>query len=364
MAGSKLRVAQWGTGDVGRRAMRGVLRHPRLQLVGALVYDEGKIGKDAGEVCGEPPAGVLCTVDRNEILGLKPDCVIYTPRATGPAASRAGLSVAEVLDDVVPLLEGGANIVTTVTDFHAGGHPRLGAGLDRLKAACERGGSSIFATGSDPGFALEQLPFTFLALQREIRSISILEYGDMSRRPSPHMLFEQVGFGKPMSSFIPEARSEHLIDGYGQPLAALARAAGFEVDEIVARGEAAAAKNDTELLAGRIEAGTIGAQRYFMSVISGGKQVVKLEQYMYVTAAVEPDWGIGKSGWRVIVDGDAPFDVRAEFPVPTEQIGQYVPAYNANLAVNSIPYVCAAAPGFVTSEQMPPIVPAGPIADR
>ena len=57
---------------------------------------------------------------------------------------------------------------------------------------------------------------------------------------------------------------------------------------------------------------------------------------------------------------DAPFDADLTFPVPQEEIGSFVPAYNANLPVNAIPYVCAAAPGILTTEDLPPIVPRGP----
>ena len=32
------RVVQWGTGAVGVEAMRGILDHPDLELVGAKVY--------------------------------------------------------------------------------------------------------------------------------------------------------------------------------------------------------------------------------------------------------------------------------------------------------------------------------------
>lgn len=64
------------------------------------------------------------------------------------------------------------------------------------------------------------------------------------------------------------------------------------------------------------------------------------------------------------VNGDAPFDADLTFPIPSDRIGEFVPAYNANLPVNAIPYVIKAKPGIVTTEQLPPILPAGPIEDR
>jgi hypothetical protein len=365
MNSTRYRVVQWATGDVGRRAMREVIRHPALELVGVLVYDTAKAGVDAGEICGEGRTGIVATTDRNSIFKLKADCVLYMPRATGAANARAGLTIPQVLDDVVTLLEAGTNIVTTCTDFHAGGHPRLGEkGLARIWAACKRGNSSLYATGTDPGLVSEQIAFALLCAQRKVESVEIIEYGDLSQRPSSHMIFDQMGFGKAMKDFSSERWAAHLLEEYGGPLSMLADAAGFTVDKTSARGEVAAARQDTKIVAGQVKAGTVAAQRFIMAVHSGGQEVVRLDQYAYVTRDVDPAWEIRKTGWRVRVNGDAPFDADLTFPVPLEKIGSYVPAYNANLPVNAIPYVCAAAPGILTTEDVPPIVPRGPRAKK
>ncbi len=139
MDSRRYRVAQWATGNTGQRALREVIRHPALDLVGVLVFDPAKEGVDAGELCGEGQTGIAATRDRAAVFELNADCVLYMPRAAGDPRARAGLTVGEVIDDVVTLLESGTNIVTTVTDFHAGGHPRLGEeGFARIRAACRR----------------------------------------------------------------------------------------------------------------------------------------------------------------------------------------------------------------------------------
>jgi hypothetical protein len=48
------------------------------------------------------------------------------------------------------------------------------------------------------------------------------------------------------------------------------------------------------------------------------------------------------------------------FPVPLDVLAEYVPAYNANGLVNAIPYVCAARPGILTTEDLPHFVARGP----
>jgi hypothetical protein len=360
MSPRRYRVVQWATGNTGQRALREVIRHPAFDLVGVLVYDPEKDGVDAGDLCGETPTGIAATCDRKAILGLDADCVVYMPRATGAGPTRAGLSIDELVDDVVALAESGINIVSTCTDLFAGGYSRLGNGRARIRAACERGNASIFATGSNPGFMTEELPLALLSMQRRVDSVEIEEFGDVSRRDSPHMLFEQMGFGKPLGEFHPERRASHLLGEYAPALDVLTAAAGVTVDEWSATGEVAAACNDVTIVAGDIAAGTAAAQRAMMIGRRGSTDIVKFTQYAYCTTDVDPAWDIRPTGWRIRVQGDAPFDADLAFPVPLPELGSFVPAYNANRAVNAIPYVCAAPPGILSTLDLPHITPAGP----
>lgn len=360
MSAPRLRVVQWATGNTGQRALREVIRHPQLDLVGVLVYDTAKDAADAGKLCDEPPTGVTATTDRAAVMALGADCVLYMPRATGSGRTRAGLTQAELLDDIVPMLAAGTNIVTTCTDLVARGL-RLGEdGRARVLEACEKGGSSVWASGSDPGFMTETLPFALLSLQRRVDCIEIEEFGDVSRRPSPHMIMEQMRFGKPLDEFDPDRRKTHLFGEYQPALTVLADAAGFDVDEWSATGGVAAAREDTPIVAGTIAAGTAAAQRVVIVGRSGGAEVVRFTQYAYCTTDVDPAWDLRPTGWRIRVHGDAPFDVDLAFPVPLDELASYVPAYNANGPVNAIPYVCAARPGILTTEDLPVILPRGP----
>jgi 4-hydroxy-tetrahydrodipicolinate reductase len=357
---SRLRVIQWATGNTGQRALREVIRHPRLELVGVRVYDPAKDGVDAGELCGEGPTGVPATADRDVILQVAADCCIYMPRATGRGQTRAGLSEDELVQDVIALLDKGTNIVTTVSDLFARG-ARLGEdNRAKVVQACEKGNASVWASGSDPGFITETLPMALLSVQRRVDLIQIEEFGDLSRRPSAHMVMEQMRFGKPLDQFDPDRRKTHLFGEYQPPLSVLADLAGFEIDEWTAEGGVAAAKQDLRIVAGEIRSGTAAAQRIIINGRSGGVDRIRFVQYGFVAMDVEPDWGLQPTGWRIRVHGDAPFDIRMPFPVPLDDLANYVPAFNANGPVNAILYVCAARPGILTAEDLPHILPRGP----
>jgi 4-hydroxy-tetrahydrodipicolinate reductase len=342
------RVVQWATGNIGGRALREVIRHPDLDLVGVLVFDPAKAGVDAGVLCGEGPVGLVATDDRAAMRVVDADCVLYMARTFD-------------LDDVVALLESGTNVVTTRGELSGGGRSLGDEARARVLDACMRGNSSIYATGSSPGFITDALPMALLSMQRRVEMIEIDEFANLSRRDSPHLLFEQMGFGRPIASY-DSRRSAYLLGEFSPALAALAEAAGRPVDEWSCHGEVAATRAPTSLAAGELEAGTIGAQRTVIAGKCRGSDVVRFTANWYCTAAVEPAWDLRPTGWRVRVVGDAPFDVELPFPVPLDELGSFTPAYTANRPVHAIPYVCAADPGILSTTDLPPIVPAGPTA--
>jgi 2,4-diaminopentanoate dehydrogenase len=342
----RYRVVQWATGNIGTRALREVIRHPGLDLVGVLVHDPAKDGVDAGLLCGEAATGVVATSDRAAILGLAADCVLYMPRRLD-------------LDDVVALLESGTNVVATLGVLGDGGHRLDPADRGRVVDACARGGASVYATGSSPGFITDALPFALLSLQRHVDAIEIEEFADLSRRDSPHLLFQQMGFGRPVASFDAN-RSSHLLGEFGPPLGVLAAAAGRPVDAWTAGGEVAGARRTTAIAAGEIPAGAVAAQRTTIVGRQDGAEVVRFSATWYCTADLEPAWDLGSTGWRVRVRGDAALDVTIAFPIPVEELGAFTPALTANRPVNAIPYVCAAPPGLLSTADLPPITPAGP----
>ncbi|MWA02455.1 dihydrodipicolinate reductase [Actinomadura sp. LD22] len=339
----KHRVVQWATGNIGTRALRGVIEHPALDLAGVYVHTPGKAGTDAGELCGLAPIGVAATHDIDAILALGADCVLYMPRA---------LDVGEVCR----LLEAGANVVTTRGEFHhpASVPPEV---RERVEAACERGGTSIHSTGSSPGFISEAVPLTLASIQRRLDRLTISEFADLSRRDSPGLLFDVMGFGKPPAAF-DEGRLSHGRVSFGPSLRLVAEALSMPLDSLEADGEVATARGGVRIAAGELEAGTVAAQRITVSGIRGGKAVLRFRAVWYCTADLDPEWDVRATGWHIAVDGDAPLDIDMRFPVPIERMAAVSPGYTANRAVNAVPAVCAAPPGIRTTVDLPHILAA------
>lgn len=336
-----LRVVQWATGNIGSRALRAVIQHPRLELAGVYVHSPDKDGRDAGDLCGIGPTGVLATGDADRILALGADCVLYMPQGCDMAM-------------VSRVLASGANVVTTRGEFH---RPESLAPEDRrtVEEACRQGGSSVHSTGSSPGFISEVVPLALTSMQRRLDSLVIEESADLSRRPSPELLLGLMGFGTRPEGFDP-GRWAHGVQSFGPSLRLVAEAVGLPLDEVTGTGEVATARRDTTIAAGTLEAGTVAAQRMIVTGVRGGRPLLTFQATWYCTDDLDPAWELSPTGWRVTVDGDAPMDVGIRFAVPLERMAELSPGFTANRAVNSVAAVCAAPPGIRTSIDLPQVV--------
>ena len=343
MASGPYRVVQWATGNIGLRSLRAVIEHPELELVGLFVYSDAKAGKDAGELCGLPPTGVTATKDVDAIVGLRADCVLFM-------GDRADVDV------ICRLLESGANVVSTRSEFHrpAGMDPEM---RSHIEAACAAGSSSLYSTGSSPGFITEALPFALLSLQRRLDRLTIDEFADMSSRNSPEMIFDLMGFGRPPEHFDPRGVEAHGGGAFAGSLGLVADALSLPLDDVVASGTVAVATKTVDIAAGTVEAGTIAAQRLEVSGMRDGRPLLTFRANWYLTPEVEPAWDLRETGWRVLVEGDTPLDVDIRFPVPADEWAATSPGLTAHRPVNAVPYVCAAEPGIRTTVELPQIIP-------
>lgn len=336
------RVVQWATGNIGTRSLRTVLEHPKLELVGVYVYAENKEGLDAGELCGLGPVGIKATRNIDDIIGLRPDCVLYMPLSPEVA-------------DVCKLLESGANVVTTRTEFFNPAHLEA-EDREQVEAACRRGGSSLHSNGSSPGFITEALPLVLTSLQRRLDCIHIREFADVSSRNSPDLLFDIMGFNQSREEASSEGRAWYLRSSFGPSLEIVAEALGLSFDSIEAAGEVACARKETRIAAGVIEAGKVAAQRTTVTGLRNGKPLMTFTANWFVTRDIDADWNLRANGWSVSVEGDTPLEVEIGFPVPPERWAEVSPGLTAHRAVNAVPYVCDAAPGIRTSVELPPII--------
>lgn len=335
----RYRVIQWATGTIGRRALAAALAHPGLEVVGVRVFDASKLGRDVGTLVGLAPVGIAASDDVDALIALDADCVLYMPSSWDPA-------------ELCRLLASGKNVITTCSELF---HPKRTLPADvveQLEAACRAGGSSLYGTGSSPGFITEVLPLALLSVQRKLRRLSIDEFADLSRRPSPELLFGVMGMGAPPRDTT-RGRSEHLRRSFGPSLEFLAERVGLHVDRVEVHAEVAVATKPVEIAAGRIDAGTVAAQRTTVSAVCGGETRLSFRATWYCTDSLAPAWPLRPTGWRVTLDGDAPLTVDLAFPIEPDRLADVTPGYTAHLPVNLVAAVCQARSGLIDSTDLP-----------
>ena len=98
------RVVVWGTGNVGRPAIRAVAAHRDLDLAGVIVANLDKVGVDAGVLAGLEPLGVAATDDIELACSSDVDAAVYTVNSDfRPVESQA---------EVEAVLRAGTSVVT------------------------------------------------------------------------------------------------------------------------------------------------------------------------------------------------------------------------------------------------------------
>lgn len=339
-----IRTVQWATGSVGAHAVRAVHRHPELELVGAFVYSAGKAGRDVGEICGLPPIGVIATDDRRAILELEADCVLYMPQGEADPMG--------ALQDICALLASGKNVVSTaVTAFI---YPRSCGEqvVDALEQACAAGGTTFHATGIEPGWAAEVLPLTMSALFARIDSLVVRELMDYSTYDSAPMLFDIMGFGKRPEEPVPMADPAALGMTFRAPLMLLADGLGAGIEDFAHHREVVLADRVIDVAAGRVEPGTVSAQRFGYSAIVDGRAALTVEHITRLAPDQAPQWPTGR-GWTVDIEGEPSMTLESRIATHGEDETDQGCLGTAMHAVHAIAPVCAAAPGIRTFLDLP-----------
>jgi hypothetical protein len=291
------RVIQWATGGVGELALHAILQRNDLELVGLLVHGEGKEGQDAGALLGRNPVGVTATRDVDAILALDADCVCYT--AHGETRVKA------CLKELCRILASGKNVVTTSipgTIYGPGMEPEIAA---RLESACKAGGTSLFGSGIEPGFAGDLLPLTLMTMSEKVRSVRSQEIFSYADYPVAATVFEVFGFGKP-----PTHRPLMTLPGvqraaWGPAVSMVAAGLGVELDEIRETFESVVTERRLEVAAGVIEPGTVAAVRFETIGVVRGTPAIVIEHVNRMSADIAPHWPTATHDgtYRVTIDG-------------------------------------------------------------
>jgi hypothetical protein len=322
-----LKVAVWGSGNMGRAAVRAVEAHPDLELAG--VISRSRPGS----------ADLLESVDAVAYMAsgdLRPD---------------------EAAADVARCLRAGAVVVTPSLYSLYDVQSAPSAVADPLRRAAEEGGGSLFVSGIDPGWGNDVLPLLMSGVCSRIDQVRCQELFDYSTYDQPEAVRGSVGMGGSMDD-VPLMVAPGVPSMiWGGQLRLVARGLGVEVEEIRERVERRALEQDVTNAMGLFEKGTQGGLRFEVAGVVGGRELLVVEHVTRIHPSVAPDWPAppdgGAGAHTVVIEGDPRLVVTVE---ATAEDGSRAAGGNATAAgrlVNAIPWLRAQAPGLYDALGVP-----------
>ena len=349
-----LRVVQWATGSVGVAAIKAVLDHPELDLVGCWVHSPEKAGRDVGEIVGVAPLGVRATASVEEILALDADAVVYAPLL--PNA-----------DEVAALLRSGKNVVSPVGWYYPSE-----AEAAPLRAAAEQGGTTLHGTGIGPGGATELFPLLLSVMSTGITQVRAEEFSDLRTYGAPDVLRHVMGFGGPPQSALHGPMQKLLNGGFFQSVRLIVDRLGFAAEPMIRTSQQVAlATAPIDSPIGVIAPGEVAGRRFCWDAVVTDMVVVRVAvNWLMGEEHLKPAWTFGPAGERyemevrgnpntfVTVKGWQPETVEQGLQSETVEQGLASnPGIVATAAhcVNSIPATCVASPGVKSFFDLPPL---------
>ncbi|MFG1798164.1 diacylglycerol kinase [Nocardia sp. NPDC049149] len=344
------RVVQWGTGNVGKHALAGVIANPDLELTGVWVSGPAKAGQDAGALAGlDHSVGVAASMDADAILAAKPDCVVY--------CSMTDNRLFEAVGDLQRILSAGINVVACAPVFFQYPYGVLPDELLKpVEEAAAQGNSSLFVNGIDPGFANDLLPLALAGTCLRIDQLRCIEIVDYASYDNREVMFDIMGFGKPVDDIPLLLQPGVLSLAWGGVVRQLAAGIGVTLDTVTETYERIPAGHSFDIATGHIAEGTAAALRFEVRGMVGDDVVTVLEHVTRLHPDLCPDWpqpAERQGSYRVEITGEPSYAMDL---VTSSRNGDHNYATLVGTAmriVNAIPAVVQAPAGIVTALDLP-----------
>jgi 4-hydroxy-tetrahydrodipicolinate reductase len=332
------RVAVFGLGPIGCGIARALLERGQADVVAAIDSDERLIGRDLGEVLGQPAVGV-------SVAGSAPEAL--DPSAPGVVVQATSSRLTTVMAQISEITARGWSVVSTCEElvYAPAADPALAGELHRLASDS---GVTVVGTGVNPGFVMDVLPLVLTGACLRVDAVTIRRTVDTNqRRPQ---LQRKVGVTMTSDEFERRVSAGGLGHvGLKQSVYLIADRLGWSELEYAERLEPILADTTVETPIGVVGAGDVLGQHQVATLRSSEQLRISLMLDMYAGAKAED---------RIEIVGEPPL---------TQVIAGGVNGDIATIAIvaNLVPVVESAAPGLWTMADLLPLRCAtGPSLER
>jgi 4-hydroxy-tetrahydrodipicolinate reductase len=336
----KIKVIQYGLGAMGAGMVKMMLEKEGFELVGAISASGRNTGADVGEVIGlGAKTGVLISGDAEKVLkSVEADVVLH---ATCTA-------IEDTVRETIPVLRAGKNVVT-IAEEALFPLSRNKEQFDLLDKTAEENGVTILGTGVNPGFMMDFLPLSMTGIMVNVEKVRIqrvVNYGRYGKS-----VWDHIGVGKDIKAFNEGVNKGEIIlhVGLEQTTAICAAALGWKLDKVTVDSEPTISRTLRKTEFGSVQPGEVGGFKQSAKGWKNGEAVLIQD----LIGLIDPDekedgialgndiWLEGNPSVHVTMGGDF-----------ADQGGKGTYAR----AVNALPQVVAAKPGFKTIMELPPSV--------
>ncbi|MDW9776468.1 hypothetical protein GOA89_32750 [Sinorhizobium meliloti] len=326
-----MKIIQYGVGAMGGLMLRLLAKRSDVSIVGAIDHNPNKIGCDLGALLQEPALKGIRVSPPDVLDQMKADVALHATTAFA----------AEAHPVVASLAARGVNVVTITQElfFPLGSNMGVAEDIDRQAKA---GGARVTAVGINPGFILDVLPISATSPCWEINRVDGRRVVDFSPYGPDEM--RHIGAGLTESEFILGAKDGTIGHiGLLETSGMVAVSMGLEVDELRQTKSAIITSRRRRTSFIEIEPGRVCGFRQSVLGLSKGDERLRFE----MVGILDPDAQDEPLGDRVRISGSPTVDL-----VVKEEISQRGGLGTAAVAVNTIPRLLDAAPGFYTSQQL------------
>jgi 4-hydroxy-tetrahydrodipicolinate reductase len=325
----KVRVVIVGIGAIGQLLTKELLNKQGFEIVGAVDIDPKKVGRDLGEVLGlGKKLGVSVSNDIDSVLkNSRPHVVIHMTSSY----------LKDVYPQLLTILKHGVNVVSSCEELS---YPYI---VDRkiaeeLDNTAKRYGSTLLATGINPGFLMDTLAIILTAPCIKVDSIKVTRHMNASVRRGPFQ--RKIGAGLTVDEFKRKISTKEISGHVGleQSISLIAAALKVKLDKIDV-GEVQPIISDKYVKTDYVEVnpGCVAGLRQTAQGIVNGKPFITLDFIAYVGATEDYD--------AIDIQG---------IPEIHERISPCVHGDwgTISMLINVIPKVMKAPPGLLTMKDI------------
>lgn len=327
-----IRVAVWGTGMMGQGLLRFLLDRPNdVKLVGAIVTNPAKEGKTVGELLGDCECDVRMTTDAAAVLAAEPDVVCICTQS----------NLHEITGQVEPAIRAGANVLC-IAETLAYPWATDSAWAERVDGIAREHGVSVLGTGINPGFILDALIVMWTSVCLRVDRIEARRVNDLS--PFGPTVMASQGVGTTVEEFERGVADGTIVGhiGFQESIQLIARALGWEIDEIVETREPIVSTVERSTPHVRVAPGDVAGCRHIGRGYSKGELKIELVHPQQIHPHLE---GVDTGDYiRVIGDPEVNMANTPEIP---GGIGTYASTGNY------VPLIVSAPAGLLTVVDLP-----------